>query len=101
MFGAAWLIAALVQPLNALAFATDGIHWGTGDYAYLRNAMLVATPLSLLALWAVTQEYSACCVPTGLAGIWLATGFWTTVRAGLGLVRIWPGIGNAPLRHAG
>ena len=39
-----WLVAAAVQPLNALAFVTDGIHWGTGDFAYLRNAVALATP---------------------------------------------------------
>ncbi|NJN18179.1 MAG: hypothetical protein HC822_18895 [Oscillochloris sp.] len=96
LFGAAWFIAAIVQPLNALAFATDGVHWGTGDYAYLRNAMLVATPLSLLALMILARGGSD--VAASLTGIWIATGFWTTVRAGLGLVRIWPGIGKSPLR---
>src|SRR5690606_30576205 len=49
----AWIVAALGQPLNALAFVTDGIHWGTSDYRYLRNGMLTATFLGGLALFAI------------------------------------------------
>ncbi|MCZ7668111.1 MAG: hypothetical protein M5U34_13410 [Chloroflexi bacterium] len=43
MFYAAWLMSAFIQPVNALAFVTDGVHWGTGDFAYLRNGMFVAS----------------------------------------------------------
>jgi MATE family multidrug resistance protein len=46
LFIPAWTIAALIQPINALAVATDGIHWGTGDFRYLRNAIIIAsTPI--------------------------------------------------------
>lgn len=91
-FGPAWAIAAIVQPLNALAFATDGVHWGTGDYRYLRNAMVVA---SLVAMPALALALRLPGDP--LANIWLATALWTTSRAALGVLRIWPGIGKAPL----
>ena len=40
MFFPAWLAAILMQPANALAFASDGIHWGSGDFRYLRNVMM-------------------------------------------------------------
>jgi MATE family multidrug resistance protein len=30
IFFSAWLMAVITQPINALAFATDGIHRGTG-----------------------------------------------------------------------
>ncbi|MDH3800338.1 MAG: MATE family efflux transporter, partial [Desulfobacterales bacterium] len=32
IFFSAWLMAVVFQPINALAFASDGIHWGTGDF---------------------------------------------------------------------
>jgi MATE family multidrug resistance protein len=94
VFAAAWLPACLSQPLNALSFATDGVHWGTRDYRYLRNAMLTATGLATVAL----------CVPaTGaaqsLVGVWILTGVWIAIRAAFGGARVWPGIGAAPLRR--
>ena len=45
-FSGAWLMATLFQPLNALSFATDGLHWGTKDFRYLRNVVLLATATS-------------------------------------------------------
>jgi MATE family multidrug resistance protein len=35
----AWWVSAMTQPLNAVSFATDGIHWGTGDFRFLRNVV--------------------------------------------------------------
>jgi len=93
VFAGAWLVAALAQPLNALSFVTDGIHWGTGDYAWLRNAMLASTAAGLGALLLVDED-----APHALTGVWSATALWIAVRAGLGAVRVWPGAGRAPLR---
>lgn len=88
-----WITAALMQPVSSLAFATDGIHWGAGDFRYLRNAMVVAVCAGCAAViiieWQMPQPV--------LVWIWLAATLWTTVRAGFGLIRIWPGIGSAPL----
>jgi MATE family multidrug resistance protein len=92
-FGAAWWIAALAQPLNALAFAGDGIHWGTGDFRYLRNGMIIATGSALLLLPLLLL------LPFNpLTMIWACTAVWITVRALIGVLRVWPGIGNAPLK---
>ncbi len=88
-----WRIAALIQPINALAFVTDGIHWGTGDFAFLRNAMIGATAVGAVALALVDQR-----LPQALAWVWLATVSVVVVRALFGLLRIWPGIGESPLR---
>ncbi len=93
VFAAAWIVAALSQPLNALAFITDGIHWGTSDYGFLRNAMLMATVCGLLALQAV-----ATAVPADFTGVWLATVLWIGIRAFWGVLRVFPGIGNSPFR---
>eukprot|EP00828_Plagiopyla_frontata_P045753 TRINITY_DN7922_c0_g1_i1.p1 TRINITY_DN7922_c0_g1~~TRINITY_DN7922_c0_g1_i1.p1 ORF type:complete len:339 (-),score=93.10 TRINITY_DN7922_c0_g1_i1:852-1868(-) len=94
VFGPGWVVVALSQPVGALSFATDGIHWGTGDFRYLRNAMVAATLVGgavVLLIESMHPEHV-------LVYIWLATGLWTLVRAGFGLIRIWPGIGQAPLR---
>ncbi len=89
LFHSAWLIVVVVQPVNALAFSTDGIHWGTGDYRYLRNAVLLATGIGALGLFLV---------PHSLNWVWMMTAIWIGVRATMGMVRIWPGIGKSPLR---
>lgn len=92
VFSAAWLIVVLAHPINALAFATDGIHWGTGDYGYLRNAMLIASAIAGPALLLIDLT-----APDALAQVWLVITLWSALRAALGLVRIWPGLWNAPL----
>jgi multidrug resistance protein, MATE family len=92
LFQPAWLVAVLVQPLNALAFVTDGIHWGTADFRFLRNVMLAASLMAGSILLLLDESQTG-----ALTWIWLITGAWITVRAVLGLLRVWPGIGRAPL----
>jgi MATE family multidrug resistance protein len=92
VFLPAWLVAAAAQPLNALSFATDGIHWGTGDFRYLRNAVATATACGAVALALVDEGR-----PNALSLIWAATAGWIMVRAFFGLLRIWPGVGKSPL----
>ena len=94
VFAGAWIICALAQPLNALSFVTDGIHWGSGDYRFLRNAMLGATVVGA-AILLLAVDRSA---PDALTLVWLVTAGWIAVRAVFGLIRIWPGIGASPLR---
>jgi MATE family multidrug resistance protein len=94
VFGPGWVVVSLAQPIGALSFATDGIHWGTGDFAYLRNSMLVASAVGgacVLAVEMVRPHHV-------LVYIWLASALWTFIRAGFGLARIWPGVGAAPLK---
>lgn len=95
VFGLSWVVAAAAQPLNAVSFVTDGIHWGTGDYRYLRNAMFAATGLGVAALLAPGSPAAA-----SLAWVWGMTAGWIGVRAAFGALRIWPGLGAAPLRPA-
>lgn len=89
---AAWWIAALSQPLASASFATDGVHWGTGDYRFLRNAMTLSTLGGVALLMALDTSGQA-----SLAGVWYATVLWIGVRGALGMLRIWPGFGQAPL----
>lgn len=92
LFIPAWTIAALLQPIAALAFVTDGIHWGTGDFTFLRNAVILATLCGTAAIILLDLSGSA-----SLAAIWWITGFWVLIRAIFGILRLWPGIGHAPL----
>jgi MATE family multidrug resistance protein len=92
-FLSAWFVAALAQPLSALSFVTDGVHWGTGDYRYLRNAMMITTGLGLAALLSLDPHQ-----PGTLGRIWIATAGWLGLRTIFGLVRIWPGLGESPFR---
>ncbi len=91
VFVSAWFVSALFQPLNALSFATDGLHWGTGDFRYLRNAVIVASTIGALALAFVNTEQAEM-----LHVVWWITGLWITIRAVFGVIRIWPGIGQSP-----
>ncbi len=84
-FHAAWLVAAIAQPINAISFVTDGIHWGSHDYRYLRNAMLAASGAGIAALAVLEQTPHAT-----LQQIWIVTALWITIRAMFGLLRIWP-----------
>jgi MATE family multidrug resistance protein len=92
LFIPAWAIAALIQPVNALAFATDGIHWGTGDFRYLRNAIVTATTCGAVAIYLLDEKMGG-----ALTWIWLITAFWIVIRALFGIMRIWPGMENSPL----
>ncbi len=93
LFPRAWFYCALFQPINALSFVTDGIHWGTRDYAFLRNGMAAITVVSLVPLLLLQANGTI-----DLNWIWLITGGWITLRALLGCIRVWPGVGNAPLK---
>ena len=95
LFFSAWLLAVITQPINALAFATDGIHWGTGDFRFLRNVMISATTFGGIAVYLLDETVSG-----ALTWIWLITACWITIRAGFGVMRIWPGLGKSPLKKA-
>jgi MATE family multidrug resistance protein len=96
VFGPAWIVSAIAQPLNALAFSTDGVHMGTGDYGYLRNGMFAATLVGVAWLLLIPVD-----APGAFTQVWWATGAWVVVRAGFGLVRVyWHPAGRAPLTAA-
>ncbi len=90
VFISAWGISSLSQPINSLAFLTDGVHWGTGDFRYLSNAMLLASLAGIISIWILEQsEYSS------LVWVWVLIGGWNILRGLFGILRIWPGIGQS------
>ena len=91
-FASAWLVFALAQPLNAVSFVTDGIHWGSQDYAYLRNGMLVSALVGIALLVVLGRDAGG-----SLEGVWAVIAVWVCLRAAFGWIRIWPAIGRAPL----
>jgi MATE family multidrug resistance protein len=91
-FPMAWIIAAFFQPVAAIAFVTDGIHWGTGDFKYLRNVVIMATLCASFCL-AVVEILQL----DSLAVIWWITGGWLVIRALFGILRVWPGSPRSPL----
>ncbi len=90
VFLPAWAISSFSQPINSLAFLTDGAHMGTGDYRYLRNAMIAATIVGVVGVSIINLDN-----PQALFWIWIVTGVWAMTRAIFGLLRVWPGIGSS------
>jgi len=93
VFLGAWVIASISQPLNSIAFITDGIHWGTSDYSFLRNAMIMASLTGLIGLHLIPIEH-----PEAFTYVWWVTVIWIGVRAFWGFLRVFPGIGASPFR---
>ena len=79
----ALLVAALTQPLAALAFVLDGLILGLSDYVAMRRAMILAI-LAYVPMAALVLRFHG----LGLPGIWVALGLWLAARAVL-LNRRW------------
>ncbi|MBT3315936.1 MAG: MATE family efflux transporter [Anaerolineae bacterium] len=84
VFLPAWAISTLSQPINAIAFLTDGVHWGTGDYRFLRNAMIVATLVGVIGIQLIDPNSSQ-----ALLWVWVVTAAWAATRALFGGGRVW------------
>ena len=92
LFAVPWRIAASCQPISGLTFGTDGVHFGTGDFRFLRNVVLAA----LVAGGAVIVWTDAS-APWALNAVWWSFMVWTLLRAVVGMLRVWPGRPTAPL----
>ena len=92
LFSVPWRIAALTQPISGLTFGTDGVHFGSGDFKFLRNAVLAALVVGAILVLLADPDS-----PGALNFVWWSFTVWTSVRAVAGTLRIWPGFGMAPL----
>jgi MATE family multidrug resistance protein len=94
VFLPAWAVSAVSQPVSSMAFLTDGVHWGTGDYRYLRNAMIAVSIVGFGGIWLLDIVGA-----NSLFWVWVVVGVWVLTRAVFGLLRIWPGIGKSVFRE--
>lgn len=76
-FNAVFWLVIISQPINALAFALDGIYKGLGETKFLRNLLTGATLLGFVPI-AVTSHY----LHPSLMGIWTAFLGWMIIRSG-------------------
>lgn len=75
LFAAVFWMVILTQPINAVAFAFDGILKGVGDGAALRNALLASTLLVF-----VPVAWGGHLAGWGLHGVWCAFLAWMIAR---------------------
>lgn len=73
------LFVAGSQPINALAFVFDGLHYGISDFAYAAYAMMIVGTISSAFLAFAPSSLGIGGVWLGLAlfmGLRMAAGFW-------------------------
>ncbi|KAJ6403055.1 hypothetical protein OIU84_015051 [Salix udensis] len=74
------LFVSASQPINALAFIFDGLHYGVSDFAYAaKSMMLVGLISSAFLLYAPI---------TGLPGVWSGLTLFMGLRTAAGYVRL-------------
>jgi putative MATE family efflux protein len=76
-FEAIFFLVILTQPINASAFAFDGIYKGLGEMKLLRNLLIVSTLLGFVPVSVGFHYFSP-----GLLGIWIAFVVWMVIRSG-------------------
>ncbi len=76
-FEAIFFLVIITQPINASAFAFDGIYKGLGEMKLLRNLLIVSTLLGFVPV-SVGFHY----FQPGLLGIWIAFVVWMVIRSG-------------------
>nr|GMC78356.1 protein DETOXIFICATION 45, chloroplastic isoform X1 [Ipomoea batatas] len=69
------------QPINALAFIFDGLHYGVSDFAYAARSMMLVGALSSAFLLYAPRVF-------GLQGVWLGLTLFMGLRMMAGFIRI-------------
>ncbi|KAG0553502.1 hypothetical protein M758_12G017200 [Ceratodon purpureus] len=70
---------ALTQPINALAFVFDGLHYGASDFEYAAVSMMALAVPSILVLLYLPQFWGISAVWVGLTTVMtlrMLAGFW-------------------------
>ncbi|MEX1132220.1 MAG: MATE family efflux transporter [Flavobacteriales bacterium] len=78
LFGSVFWMVVLTQPINAVAFAFDGVYKGMGEGRILRNVLFVSTFVAF-----VPVAWGADALGWQLHAIWSAFLVWMVVRGGL------------------
>lgn len=71
-----WLVI-LMQPINAISFALDGVFKGLGKAVFLRNMLFAATFLGFIPTLFIADYYGL-----KMYSIWLAFAVWMILRSG-------------------
>ncbi|PON78492.1 Multi antimicrobial extrusion protein [Trema orientale] len=79
--GTGVLFVSASQPLNALAYVFDGLHYGVSDFAYAARAMMVVGAISSAFLL-----YAPSFI--GLPGVWLGLTLFMGLRVVAGFYRL-------------
>ena len=64
----------MIQPVNGVVFALDGVLIGAGDLRYLAKAMLLATAVL------VTGGLLVLALDAGIGWLWFSLELWMLVR---------------------
>uniref|UniRef100_A0A0D9VN50 Protein DETOXIFICATION n=1 Tax=Leersia perrieri TaxID=77586 RepID=A0A0D9VN50_9ORYZ len=75
------LFVCASQPINALAFIFDGLHYGVSDFDYVAQATIVVGIMSSLVLLYAPSVF-------GLAGVWAGLTTLMALRMAAGILRL-------------
>lgn len=75
------LFVCASQPVNALAFIFDGLHYGVSDFDYVAQATIVVGVISSLVLLYAPRVF-------GLAGVWAGLTTLMGLRMAAGILRL-------------
>ncbi|KAF8405524.1 hypothetical protein HHK36_010431 [Tetracentron sinense] len=75
------LFVSASQPINALAFISDGLHYGVSDFAYAARSMMVVGAISSAFLLYAPSIF-------GLSGVWSGLALFMGLRMLAGYIRL-------------
>lgn len=75
------LFVSASQPINALAFIFDGLHYGVSDFSYSAWSMMVVGTISSIFLLYAPSVF-------GLAGVWSGLTLFMILRMAAGFTRL-------------
>lgn len=75
------LFVAASQPINALAFIFDGLHYGVSDFSYAASSMMLVGAISSAFLLFAPRTL-------GLQGVWLGLTLFMALRMVAGIFRV-------------
>ncbi|XP_058091056.1 protein DETOXIFICATION 45, chloroplastic-like isoform X2 [Magnolia sinica] len=75
------LFVSASQPINALAFVFDGLHYGVSDFSYSAFSMMLVGAVSSAFLFFVPSVF-------GLKGVWAGLALFMSLRMAAGIMRL-------------
>lgn len=76
IFNSVFWVIIISQPINAVAFALDGVFKGLGEAVYLRNVLMISTFLLFIPAIYLFNYFDF-----KLAGVWFSFLIWMSARA--------------------